>query len=127
LELLDLQEKVVTIDAMGCQKEVARIVVEQQGDYVLAVKDNQPTLHAEVQAAFEATAGTPPKHRAVTTVEDDHGRHESRSVRVLPAAAHLSRWTRDAWLGLLTLVMVTRVVTCNATGAVSHGERTSNA
>src|SRR3954467_13085525 len=43
LELLDLQEKIVTIDAMGCQKEVARIVVEQGGDYVLAVKDNQPT------------------------------------------------------------------------------------
>jgi len=90
LELLDLQQKVVTIDAMGCQKEIAHIVVEQEGDYVLAVKDNQPTLHAEIQAAFEATASTPPKHRAVATVEDDHGRHERRTVRVLPAAPDLS-------------------------------------
>src|SRR5947209_14026965 len=120
LGLLDLQEKVVTIDAMGCQKEVARIVVEQQGDYVLAVKDNQPTLHAEIQAAFQATASTLPKRRVVRTVEDDHGRHESRTVCVLPAAPHLSSPTRDAWLGLLTLVMVIRVVTCKATGAVSR-------
>ena len=120
LELLDLQQKVVTIDAMGCQKVIARIVVEQEGDYVLAVKDNQPRLHAEIQAAFAATASTLPKQRVVTTVEDDHGRHESRTIRVLPAAPHLSSSTWDAWLGLLTLVMVIRVVTCKATGAVSR-------
>ena len=119
LELLDLRQKIVTIDAMGCQKGIAEIIVEQEGDYVLAVKDNQPTLHAEIQAAFETTASTPPKHREATTVESDHGRHESRTVRVLPPAPHLSLPTLDAWLGLLTLVMVIRVVTCKATGAVT--------
>jgi predicted transposase YbfD/YdcC len=120
LELLDLRQKIVTIDAMGCQKEIAKIVVGQEGDYVLAVKDNQPTLHAETQAAFAATASTLPKHRVVTTTESDHGRDESRTVRVLPAAPHLTQATREAWVGLLTLVMVVRVVTCKATGAVSR-------
>src|SRR5436189_300241 len=42
LELLDLRRKVVTADAMGCQKEIAETIVGQGGDYVLAVKDNQP-------------------------------------------------------------------------------------
>jgi len=52
LNLLDLHEKIVTIDAMGCQKAIVETIVEGGGDYLLAVKDNQPTLHAEIQAAF---------------------------------------------------------------------------
>jgi predicted transposase YbfD/YdcC len=120
LELLDLREKVVTIDARGCQKDIAGQVVEQEGDYVLAVKDNQPTLHAALQAAFAAAETEPtPARREYTTEEAGHGRHERRTVRVLPAGRHLSRCQLRAWLGLLTLVMVVRVVTCQATGAVS--------
>jgi predicted transposase YbfD/YdcC len=119
LQLLDLRQKIVTIDAMGCQKEIAKIIVKQEGDYVLAVKDNQATLHAEVQAAFATTAEAFPRHREVTTVEDNHGREESRTVRVLPAAKYLSVATLGAWLGMLSLVMVIRVVTCKATGVVS--------
>jgi predicted transposase YbfD/YdcC len=118
LELLDLREKIVTIDAMGCQKSIAKQVVEQEGDYILPVKDNQPTLHAEIQAAF-ATAESKPTYRAYRTEEYGHGRHECRTVRVLPAARHLSPPVRSAWLGVLSLVMVVRVVTCQATGKVS--------
>lgn len=119
LQLLDLRQKIVTIDAMGCQKEIAKIIVEQKGDYVLAAKDNQPTLHAEIQAAFATTTQPFPKHREVTTFEEGHGREESRTVRVLPAAKYLSEATLGAWLGILSLVMVIRVVTCKTTGAVS--------
>src|SRR3954471_20074608 len=120
LELLDLREKVVTADAMGCQREVAQTIVEQGGDYVLAVKDNQPTLHAEVRAAFAAAPAKPaPAHREYTTEDEGHGRQERRTVRVLPAARQLSPSVSGAWLGLLTLVMVVRVVTCQATGAVT--------
>src|SRR5436190_22300413 len=90
LELLDLREKVVTADAMGCQKEIAETIVGQGGDYVLAVKDNQPTLHAEVQAAFAAVGTKPtPAHREYATEDRGHGRHERRTVRVLPAGRHL--------------------------------------
>lgn len=53
------------------------------------------------------------------TIEEDHGRVEERTVRVLPAARHLSACTLSEWVGLLSLVMVLRVVTCKATGVVT--------
>jgi predicted transposase YbfD/YdcC len=120
LELLDLRQKTVTTDAMGCQKEIARTIKEQKGDYLLAVKDNQPTMHAELQAAFAAAGSNPTSsHRKYTTEDNDHGRHEYRTVQVLPASDYLSESLLSAWLGLLTLVMVMRVVTCQATGVVT--------
>jgi predicted transposase YbfD/YdcC len=120
LELLDLRQKIVTTDAMGCQKEIAQTIVEQGGDYLLAVKDNQPTLHAELQTAFATAETKPPLAQREDTTEDKgHGRQERRTVRVLPAAQQLSSSQLQAWLGLLTLVMVVRVVTCQATGVVS--------
>jgi predicted transposase YbfD/YdcC len=120
LELLDLHDKIVTIDAMGCEKEIAKIIVAGGGDYILAVKDNQPTLHAEIQAVF-ATAATPPARspRLYTTEDQGHGREEQRTVQVLPARGALSAVQSTAWLGVLTIVMVTRVVWCEATGVES--------
>ena len=61
----------------------------------------------------------PSSHRADTTENSDHGRHERRTVQVLPAAGYLSKSLVAAWLGLLTLVMVVRVVTCQATGVTT--------
>lgn len=120
LELLDLRDKIVTTDAMGCQKAIAETIVAGGGDYILAVKDNQLTLHAEIQAAF-ATAATPPARssRLYTTEDQGHGREEQRTVQVLPAQGHLSATQCAAWLGMLTIVMVTRVVWCEATGMES--------
>ena len=120
LELLDLRDKIVTTDAMGCQKAIAETIVAGGGDYILAVKDNQPTLHAELQAAF-ATAATPPARspRLYTTEDHGHGREEQRTVQVLPARGHLSPAQMAAWLGVLTIVMVTHVVWCAAKGVES--------
>jgi predicted transposase YbfD/YdcC len=120
LELLDLRRKIVTTDAMGCQKEIARTIVDGGGDYVLAVKDNQPTLHAAIQTAFAKAATQPiPAHREYRTEECGHGRHECRTVRVLPAVRNVAASQLKLWLGLLTLVMVVRVVTCQTTGVVT--------
>ena len=119
LELLDLKDKIVTIDAMGCQKEIAKTVIDGQGHYVLSAKDNQPTLKGEIAESFAKAASKPfPTRREHTTVDSGHGREERRTVRVLPAAGNLSPNTQEAWLGLLTLVMVVREVVCKATGAV---------
>jgi predicted transposase YbfD/YdcC len=120
LELLELHDKIVTIDAMGCQKDIAQTIVAGGGEYLLAVKDNQPTLHAELQAAF-ATAATPSARsaRLYTTEDQGHGREEQRTVQVLPARGALSAVQSAAWLGVLTLVMVTRVVWCETTGVES--------
>ena len=120
LKLLDLHEKIVTTDAMGCQKDIAQTIVAGGGNYILAVKDNQPTVHAEIKAAF-ATAATPPARspRLYTTEDHGHGREEQRTVQVLPARGALSAAQCAAWLGVLTIVMVTRVVWCEATGKES--------
>lgn len=120
LKLLDLHDKIVTTDAMGCQKDIAQTIVAGGGDYILAVKDNQPTLHAEIQAAF-ATAATPPARspRLYTTENQGHGREEQRTVQVLPARGALSAAQCAVWLGVLSIVMVTRIVWCEATGVES--------
>ncbi len=52
MELLDLNGTLVRIDALGCQKEIARQVIERGGDHVLAVKDNQEHLRADIEACF---------------------------------------------------------------------------
>lgn len=120
LKLLDLHEKIVTTDAMGCQKDIAETIVVGGGDYILAVKDNHPTLHAEIQAAF-VTAPTPPARsaRLYTTEDQDHGREEQRTVQVLPARGYVAEAQLALWLGVLSIVMVTRVVWWEATGKES--------
>lgn len=116
LKLLDLHEKIVTTDAMGCQKEVAQTIVEGGGDYLLAVKANQPRLHAELQAAFaQAPAPKLRSARYTTGFEQGHGRYEQRTVQALPAREYLSEAQRALWAGVLSLVMVTRVVWEQAT------------
>ena len=120
LKLLDLHEKIVTTDAMGCQKEIAQTIVEGEGDYILAVKDNQPTLHAELQAAF--VEAPPPKLRSsrrAMTFEKGHGRYEQRTVQALPAGEYLSAAQCTLWAGVLSLGMVTRMVGEQTTGAQS--------
>src|SRR3954452_10854091 len=74
LQLLDLRQKVVTTDAMGCQKEIAQTIVAQEGDYILAAKDNQRNLFAEMQAAFAAVPTSTSRYRTYTTEDKDHGR-----------------------------------------------------
>ena len=118
LKLLDLREKIVTTDAMGCQKAIAETIVAGGGDYILAVKANQPTLHAELPAAFaQAPAPKLRSSRVATTWNTGHGRQEQRTVQALPAREYLSAAQAALWLGVLSVVMVTRQVWDQATGA----------
>ena len=120
LDLLDLQDKMVTLDAMGCQKAIAQTILAGGGDYVLAVKANQPTLHTELQEAFaQAPAPKLRSSRRATTFEKGHGRYEQRTVEVLPAGEYLSAAQTALWAGVLSLGMVTRVVWEQATEAQS--------
>jgi len=86
LRLLDVSGALVTIDAMGCQKEIADLIREGEGDYVLAVKQNQPTLYEQVEeavgAGLEQDASDLDEHQ---TVEVGHGRQETRTYVVFPA------------------------------------------
>ncbi len=80
LKLLELKGCIVTIDAMGCQKEIAERIIDQGGDYVLALKGNQGQLHEDVVQFFEYAQakdfkGVP--HSSHETLDADHGRIES--------------------------------------------------
>lgn len=85
LEILDLRGALVTIDAMGCQKEIAQAIREAEADYVLAAKDNQPRLHEDIQALFAAHLEADMQGVARSTAwreEAGHGRQEMRTVVV---------------------------------------------
>lgn len=123
LELLDLKGATVTIDAMGCQKEIAAKIVDRKGDYLLALKDNHPKLceavAAEFSSALEADA-RPPELRRHTTVETSRGRQERREYFALPARQSLPGFAD--WVNLATIVMVIRttLVKGRETGEVSY-------
>jgi predicted transposase YbfD/YdcC len=109
LELLDLEGDIVTIDAMGCQKEIAQAIVDQGADYVLAVKDNQPTLFEALQETFIQFADqdyAEPSLRRFKTVDHDHGRTETREYYIADVPENLPG--ADLWAGLQSIGMVMR-------------------
>jgi predicted transposase YbfD/YdcC len=98
---------VVTIDAMGCQREIAEQVVTQEADYVLALKANQPDLLEEVVDCFtqaEADGYQDVDHQAAETITKGHGRLELRHHTVLTEPTYLA-WLQEAqhWPGLQAL------------------------
>ncbi len=79
LRALDLAGCIVTLDAMGCQKKIAREIIEADAEYVLALKGNQETVHEEVRTFLDdAIVHTPDTLDYTQTVEKDHGRLETR-------------------------------------------------
>lgn len=104
LQLLDLQGALVSIDAMACQTKIAKTIIEQKGDYLLAVKGNQGNLSKAVQQAFSALRNDASSLEALQT-EKQHGRIESRLCQVLDASTLEGNFSR--WKGLKTLAMIT--------------------
>jgi len=123
LELLDLTGAVVTIDAMGCQTKIAAAVRDAGADYVLAVKDNQPALHAALIDAFVAHAEADYAGRSLrrwTTVGRGHGRDERREYFCadVPAALKASgQWADVASIGM---VLRSRTVAGQTTEELSY-------
>jgi predicted transposase YbfD/YdcC len=107
LGLMDLRGATVTIDAIGCQKTVARQIIDAGGDYVLAVKDNQPTLHRRIRAEMDDMIRNRFKgvwHDRHEQVDAGHGRIETRRVWVTDDLG----WLQQArhWPGLKSVVCV---------------------
>jgi predicted transposase YbfD/YdcC len=101
LEMLELSGAMVTIDAMGCQTEIARRIVGAEADFCLAVKDNQPTLHQGIIDYFESHAEDDfegVRMRYHTTDEKGHGREEARHYMICPVPEELP--DRSRWPGL---------------------------
>jgi predicted transposase YbfD/YdcC len=106
LELLDLHGALVTIDAMGCQKAIAKQIVDQGGNYVLTVKENQGHLLEDIQATVEkALDGLLPPEvvEDYSKAESGHGRQEKRSYVVIHHVDDIR--DRDQWKKLTTVGM----------------------
>jgi predicted transposase YbfD/YdcC len=110
LEMLDLRDATVTVDAMGCQRAIAEKVIERGGDYIMGLKGNQGTAHKEVEQFFTDARATDFRDIEHTRHEQvdgsEHGRLEVRRV----VATQELDWFEDLpkWKGLRSLVMIER-------------------
>ena len=109
IDRIDVEGSIVTIDAMGCQKEIAKRIIAAKGDYVLAVKDNQPKLHEAIKKVFsDARQADLLKlpHREHETTEKGHGRKDGRHyvLAKLPEDFPL----KAQWPGLKAIGMAVR-------------------
>ena len=108
IELLDIRGATVTVDAMGCQREIAAQIIAQGGDYLMGLKGNQGTAHREVEEFFtdaHANDFRDIQHTFHETVDgSEHGRIEVRRVW----ASQQINWFADLpkWKGLRSIVMV---------------------
>lgn len=120
LNSLALEGTIVTIDAMGTQKEIAATIVEQEADYILALKGNQSTLHEDVRLFFEEKSKEVPWNCHSTT-DGEHGRIEERSCTVTDNIAWLKE--RHGWQGLQTIVQIKAKRTHKKTGKAEEETR----
>ena len=110
LYLLDLTDCLVTMDALGCQREIAEQIIDQGGDYLLATKNNQPFLHEDIAHLFELGLATGFKNLAygyAAQESQEHGRHEKRSCWALSDRGWLTYLrNKKHWPKLTTIAMV---------------------
>ena len=111
LPRMALQDTVVTVDAAGCYRDVAQTIISQGGDYLLAVKDNQPRLLAALKQAFaslDRAKGKGIPHDREVSVTRAHGRHERRTCTVLAVDRSILDRLDPArpWPGLTTVIRV---------------------
>ena len=114
LEALDLAESIVTIDALGCQKEIAARIIDKDADYILAVKGNQEHLYEDIKQLFDELhqqETQPSSLDYYETYDEQHGRSELRRYWTTSLLTTLR--TKDQWRGLQTVGMVEAERTLN--------------
>ena len=109
LETLDIKGATVTIDAMGCQADIAKTIIRGEANYLLALKKNQPSLYESVEEYFKWTRTEPIEKRQLKEYsyeEHEHGRHVHRKVEVCNDVSWIE--TVREWKQLSSIVCVTR-------------------
>lgn len=120
LRLLDIKGCIVTIDAMGCQKKIAKQIIEQGGDYVFGLKGNQGSLLTVVEEVFAQASEEElngPKFDFFQTAEKGHGRHEIRSYFT---TSFLNIPIAQEWEGLKTIGIVVSEKEVNGQKSEEH-------
>lgn len=119
LEVLHLKGCIVTIDAIGCQKDIAEQIIDQEADYVLALKDNQASLREGVEFLFRDSEDRASAY--FRSLDKDHGRVEKRECWVLDDIDALERLTgKEAWKGLQTVVKLKSTRTTSSGNSVDE-------
>jgi predicted transposase YbfD/YdcC len=111
LKLLNISKCTVTIDAIGCQKEIAAAIVARDGNYVLCVKDNQKDVRSAIETAFKIVEQRPYKEYTDTGEQQEkaHGRIEARRYLSLPLT--YTPYLKDDWAGIQSITKVIRTRT----------------
>jgi predicted transposase YbfD/YdcC len=107
LDMMSIEGAVVTIDAMGCQRNIASKIIEKNADYIIALKGNQGTLREDVEVFVDEQKALKYKDTTISThetVDGDHGRIETRNYTVVHDVAWLQE--RHQWPGLNAVVVV---------------------
>lgn len=110
LDLLVIEGAIITIDAMGCQQQIAEKIIDRKADYLLAVKENQGHLLDDIKEAFEQT----PAAGSHTSLEKSHGRIEKRTCKVIADMDWICK--KSNWKNLLSIISVQSERTILATG-----------
>lgn len=105
LDLIDVEDVIVTADAMSCQKKITEKIIEKKADYVIGLKQNQPALFKDAEDYFNEFSAELP---SVCTTEKGHGRIEKREYRLLNDLLWLEQ--KDEWIGLNGLGMVRSMI-----------------
>ena len=117
LEALFLEGSTVTIDAMGCQKEIVNKIVEKKADYVLALKENHPTLLEDVTRSFDKKTC----HDFHQTLDYGHGRIEERKCSIITDLNFI--FDRNSWTNLRAIVRIDSQRTIKKTGKIQQETR----
>ena len=116
-----LEGAIVTTHAMGWQKNIAAAIRDRGGDYPLAVKNNHPTLPADIQARFDSVLARDIPLKALQTAhssERGHGRHDEWTTYVLPVPKNTHG--REYWRDLRSIVMVESMRTVDGKSSRNH-------
>jgi predicted transposase YbfD/YdcC len=100
LELLDIKGSIITIDAMGCQKEIAKKIINEDANYILSLKGNHKNLKEDVEGIFK----TRPFNHYNKTIEKAHGRIETRECYVINNMEWL--FEKENWEGIQSLIKI---------------------
>ena len=109
IEMLEIAGSIITIDAMGCQKDITSLIIKKKGDYILALKGNQKLLHKAVKEWFEVAQETDflgQKYNYYEQVEAGHHRVEKRQVWTVDVSELPPLHNQELWSGLKTVVMI---------------------
>lgn len=108
LRSLNIENSIITADAMSCQKEIVRTIIDGKADFCIALKGNQPTMLENISLYFKDFSQELPEY---TTQEKDHGRIEKREYRLLTDLSWLEE--RNEWCGLNAVGMAKSIITKN--------------